>query len=167
MTYLFTHDDLDGVGSAVVAYLAYPGSLTVKYCSYKTINSEITALLDSLQSTASILIADINVDGARKTCDLLDHQLELTEAANRLGYSIPLVPSSLERTLVKGLDAPCHLIKPVLHGLLLASLPKNQIQHGAQKWYRITLKCRLHLVLSHLAAIISVFYYPCEGVANG
>ena len=70
MTYLFTHDDLDGVGSAVVAYLAYPGSLTVKYCSYKTINSEITALLDSLQSPASILIADINVD--EETANRLD-----------------------------------------------------------------------------------------------
>jgi len=37
MTYLFTHNDLDGVGCAVIAHLAFPSWLSVKYCSYKTI----------------------------------------------------------------------------------------------------------------------------------
>ena len=43
MTCLFTHDDLDGVGCAIVARLAFPDDLVVKYCSYKSINSEINS----------------------------------------------------------------------------------------------------------------------------
>lgn len=64
MTYLFTHDDLDGVGCAVVAHLAFPTDLAVTYCSYKTVNQEINSFLDTAPSDAQILISDISVDEA-------------------------------------------------------------------------------------------------------
>lgn len=65
MTYLFTHNDLDGVGCAVIAHLAFPSNLAVKYCSYKSINDDINFFLDNLQDTdATILISDISVDEA-------------------------------------------------------------------------------------------------------
>jgi len=67
LTYLFTHDDLDGVGCAVVAHLAFPTDLVVTYCSYKTINQEINTFLDNLQTDAQILISDISVDEATAT----------------------------------------------------------------------------------------------------
>lgn len=70
MTYLFTHDDLDGVGCAVIAHLAFPSDLTVAYCSYKTINQEINSFLDSAPSDAVILISDISVD--EETASRLD-----------------------------------------------------------------------------------------------
>lgn len=70
MTYLFTHDDLDGVGCAVIAHLAFPKDLAVTYCSYKTINQEINSFLDSAPLDAHILISDISVD--EETASLLD-----------------------------------------------------------------------------------------------
>ena len=54
MTCLFTHDDLDGVGCAIVARLAFPDDLVVRYCSYKSINSEINFFLDQLQEPVKI-----------------------------------------------------------------------------------------------------------------
>ena len=54
MTCLFTHDDLDGVGCAIVARLAFPDDLVVRYCSYKSINSEINSFLDQLQEPVKI-----------------------------------------------------------------------------------------------------------------
>ena len=62
MTCLFTHDDLDGVGCAIVARLAFPDDLVVRYCSYKTINSEINCFLDQLQVPVKIIISDISVN---------------------------------------------------------------------------------------------------------
>ena len=62
MTCLFTHDDLDGVGCAIVARLAFPDDLVVRYCSYKTINSEINSFLDQLQVPVKIIISDISVN---------------------------------------------------------------------------------------------------------
>lgn len=70
MTYLFTHDDLDGVGCAVVAHLAFPTDLVITYCSYKTVNQEINEFLDTAPSDAQILISDISVD--EKTASRLD-----------------------------------------------------------------------------------------------
>ena len=62
MICLFTHNDLDGVGCAVIARLAFPDNLVVKYCSYKTINDDINAFLDQLQAPARIIISDISVN---------------------------------------------------------------------------------------------------------
>ena len=62
MTYLFTHNDLDGVGCAVIAHLAFPSWLSVKYCSYKTINDDVNAFLDTAPADAQIIISDISVD---------------------------------------------------------------------------------------------------------
>ena len=71
MTYLFTHDDLDGVGCAIIAYLAFPKDLAVTYCSYKTVNQDINTFLDTAPSDAQIIISDISVDEA--TASRLDH----------------------------------------------------------------------------------------------
>jgi len=62
MTYLFTHNDLDGVGCAVIAHLAFPSWLSVKYCSYKTINDDVNAFLDTAPADVQIIISDISVD---------------------------------------------------------------------------------------------------------
>ena len=62
MTCLFTHDDLDGVGCAIIAHLTYPDYLDVRYCSYKTINDEINTYLDHLQVPAKIIISDISIE---------------------------------------------------------------------------------------------------------
>ena len=70
MTYLFTHDDLDGVGCAVVARLAFPTDLVVTYCSYKTVNQEVNSFLDTAPSDVQILISDISVD--EETASRLD-----------------------------------------------------------------------------------------------
>lgn len=64
MTYLFTHEDLDGVGCAVIAHIAFPSDLYVKYCSYRSINDDINSFLDTASSDAHILISDISVDEA-------------------------------------------------------------------------------------------------------
>ena len=64
MTYLFTHEDLDGVGCAVIAHIAFPSDLYVKYCSYRSINDDINSFLDTASSDARILISDISVDEA-------------------------------------------------------------------------------------------------------
>ena len=64
MICLFTHDDLDGVGCAVIARLAFPDDLIVKYCSYKTVNDDINAFLDQLQIPAKIIISDISITEA-------------------------------------------------------------------------------------------------------
>jgi len=73
MTCLFTHDDLDGVGCAIVARLAFPDDLVVRYCSYKTINSEINSFLDQLQVPVKIIISDIQTlpgqERCRKRCE--------------------------------------------------------------------------------------------------
>ena len=46
MPCLFTYDALDGAGCAVIAHLAYPDDLDVRYCSCKTINDEVNAYLN-------------------------------------------------------------------------------------------------------------------------
>lgn len=80
MTYLFTHNDLDGVGCAVIAHLAFPNTeLAVKYCSYRSVNEEINSLLDQLKDNSQILISDISVDEAtasrldKYTVRMFDH----------------------------------------------------------------------------------------------
>ena len=70
MTYLFTHNDLDGVGCAVIARLAFPTDLSIKYCSYKSINDDINAFLDTAPEDARILITDISVN--EETASRLD-----------------------------------------------------------------------------------------------
>ena len=61
MTYLFTHNDLDGVGCAVIARLGIPQPLSITYCSYGSVDHEICDLLDKLTTPAEILISDISV----------------------------------------------------------------------------------------------------------
>lgn len=61
---LFTHTDLDGVGCAVLAYLAFGReNVDVEYCDYKDVNGKIREfyLFDD-EKYDSIYITDISVD---------------------------------------------------------------------------------------------------------
>ena len=71
MTYLFTHNDLDGVGCAVIARLGIPQPLSITYCSYGSVDHEICDLLDKLTVPAEIYISDISVK--EETAQRLDH----------------------------------------------------------------------------------------------
>lgn len=43
---LFTHTDLDGVGCAVLAYLAFGyENVDVEFCSYDNVNQKVSNLL--------------------------------------------------------------------------------------------------------------------------
>ena len=62
---LFTHDDLDGVGCAVLATLwakKLNEPIEVHYCTLGTINRNVNAFLDEHKKTDRILITDISVD---------------------------------------------------------------------------------------------------------
>ena len=61
---LFTHTDLDGVGCAVLAYLAFGReNVDVEYCDYRDVNGKIREfyLFDD-EKYDSIYITDISVD---------------------------------------------------------------------------------------------------------
>ena len=75
MTYLFTHNDLDGVGCAVIARLGIPQPLSITYCSYGSVDHEICDLLDKLTVPAEIYISDISVkeETARRLDEYLAH----------------------------------------------------------------------------------------------
>ncbi len=80
MTYLFTHNDLDGVGCAVIARLGIPQPLSITYCSYGSVDSEICDLLDKLTVPAEILISDISVK--EETARRLDEYLARSEGGS-------------------------------------------------------------------------------------
>lgn len=67
MTYLFTHNDLDGVGCAVIAHLAFPSDLSVQFCSYKSIDDDVNAFLDQHLTDALIILSDISVNDETAT----------------------------------------------------------------------------------------------------
>ena len=62
MICLFTHDDLDGVGCAILTRFAYPDARVIHYCSYRIINHEVNASPDQLQAPTRIIISDLSVD---------------------------------------------------------------------------------------------------------
>lgn len=83
---LFTHTDLDGIGCAVLAYLAFgKGNVDVEYCDYKDIDKKVRAFGESeeYKTYDRVYITDISVseelaDDMNVACNdgkvvLLDH----------------------------------------------------------------------------------------------
>lgn len=85
---IFTHTDLDGVGCAIIAYLAFgKENVDVEYCNYDDVDDKVEAFMeneDLYRSYDSIFITDISVsdqvasmidclDKAERTVRLFDH----------------------------------------------------------------------------------------------
>lgn len=83
MIQLFTHTDLDGIGCAILAQLAYGhDNVTITYCSYNDVNEKVRDFLKDVPGQLEeIHITDISVnetvaeiiDKSDVTCRLLDH----------------------------------------------------------------------------------------------
>ena len=80
MVKLFTHTDLDGIGCAVLAKLAFSELADVEYCNYDDINEKVNSFL-ALNLCCDCHITDISItkETAEKLntsnlrCNLLDH----------------------------------------------------------------------------------------------
>ena len=71
---LFTHTDLDGVGCAILVYLAFGReNIDVEYCDYKDIDEKVEKLLSSVEDRSvydMIYITDISIcDDLAKSID--------------------------------------------------------------------------------------------------
>lgn len=80
MIKLFTHTDLDGVGCAVLAKLAFNDEVDIEYCDYDEINEKILDYINRNDNRISIYITDISVNeevakllDKRGCVQLLDH----------------------------------------------------------------------------------------------
>lgn len=74
---IFTHIDLDGIGCAVLAYLAFgKENVDVEYCNYDDVDDKVEAFMeneDLYRSYDSIFITDISVsDQVASMIDILD-----------------------------------------------------------------------------------------------
>lgn len=74
---LFTHTDLDGVGCAILAYIAFgKENVDVEYCNYDDVDDKVEAFMeneDLYRSYDSIFITDISVsDQVASMIDCLD-----------------------------------------------------------------------------------------------
>ena len=74
---LFTHTDLDGIGCAVLAYLAFgKENVDVEYCNYDDIDNKVEVFMedcDLYRSYDKIFITDISVsDSVANMIDILD-----------------------------------------------------------------------------------------------
>ena len=71
MIKLFTHTDLDGVGCAILAKLAFGEEVDISYCNYDDINENIMNYLNNNDDSLSyIYITDISVN--EEVAELLD-----------------------------------------------------------------------------------------------
>ena len=79
---LFTHTDLDGVGCATLAQLAFGAeNISIEYCNYDDIDSKVKEFIISNTDAYMIHITDISVtdevartiDGKFDNCYLFDH----------------------------------------------------------------------------------------------
>lgn len=87
MKYLFTHTDLDGVGCAVLARLAFDENVKITYCNYDNVDLIISEFLDEVclgyEEGDEVYITDISVSekvaekidssNARYYIHLMDH----------------------------------------------------------------------------------------------
>lgn len=81
MIKLFTHDDMDGVGCAILAKLAFGDDVDISYCNYDDINLEVSKFLVEKKDVDMCYITDISIsDKVAKRIDeecdnfyLLDH----------------------------------------------------------------------------------------------
>lgn len=73
MIKLFTHTDLDGVGCAILAKLAFDEDVDIEYCDYDSVNEKVKYYLDTNDDSLSyIYITDISVN--EETAKLLDER---------------------------------------------------------------------------------------------
>lgn len=71
MVKLFTHTDLDGVGCAILAKLAFGNEVDIEYCDYDNINENVMNYLNHDDDSLSyIYITDIRVN--EEVAELLD-----------------------------------------------------------------------------------------------
>lgn len=70
MVKLFTHTDLDGVGCAILAHLAFNFEIDVEYCDYDNINERVMNYLNTNDGSSYIYITDISVN--KEVAELLD-----------------------------------------------------------------------------------------------
>ena len=77
---VFTHTDLDGIGCAILAKLAFRGNVDVEYCNYDEINEKISDYISNNDNKNLIYITDISVNeevakllDKRGNAQLLDH----------------------------------------------------------------------------------------------
>lgn len=90
---LFTHTDLDGVGSAVIAKNAFP-DLYVTYCDYSNVNEKVSAFLYSgaEREYGLILITDISVnEDVAHALDAISMRLDEVEGDNSLDGKVWLL----------------------------------------------------------------------------
>lgn len=80
MIKLFTHTDLDGVGCAVLAKLAFQNEVDIEYCNYGEINEKVLEYINKNDNNVPIYITDISVNeevanllDKRGNVQLLDH----------------------------------------------------------------------------------------------
>lgn len=62
MIYLFTHTDLDGVGCAILAKLAYGNDIKISYCDYKDVNEKVAAFVNNQPEEGVCIITDISIN---------------------------------------------------------------------------------------------------------
>lgn len=86
MIKLFTHTDLDGVGCAILAKLAFNDEVDIEYCNYDEINEKILDYINCNDNSISIYITDISVNeevakllDKRGCVQLLDHHPTVLE----------------------------------------------------------------------------------------
>lgn len=60
MIKLFTHTDLDGVGCAVLAQIAFEDNVEIEYCNYDEINQKVEEFMDN-DSEYDCFITDISI----------------------------------------------------------------------------------------------------------
>jgi len=61
MIKLFTHTDLDGIGCAILAKLAFGENINISYCDYSNINDEIEKLMRKKETISECHITDISI----------------------------------------------------------------------------------------------------------
>ena len=123
MIKLFTHTDLDGVGCAILAKLAFNTDVDIEYCNYDDINLKVEEYFDS-DSNYECHITDISINDelANKINDsgekyrLLDHHATALDL-NKYGWCIVQVENEEAHVKTSGTELYYHwlLDKGVLH----------------------------------------------------
>ena len=78
---LFTHTDLDGVGCAILAKIAFGDDIDISYCDYENIDKEVNSFLSNNKNFNMCYITDIKIsdfiaaqiDKNYSNVQLLDH----------------------------------------------------------------------------------------------
>ena len=78
---LFSHCDFDGVGCAILAYLAFEReNVDVEYCGYKNVDEKVEKFIEDeklFRSYDAVFITDISIsDSVANMIDILDQPLK-------------------------------------------------------------------------------------------